>query len=215
MGNRWLLGALGALFLFGVLAAGEFSSVLGLLAAAIPIAFVVGGKRVLSFALPGLAGGALVLRPVISTRLEGFQTATGLPVSWQGRLNNLRTYFWPQFSNFNWILGVRPAARVPSTTQAFGYVWIESGYTWLLWGGGVPLLASYVAFLWIGMRRAWQLTRIPDAVGVAALGVLAILASEVVSMIFDPHITYRGSADAIFATLALARPGLSRARRPA
>ncbi|HXY46242.1 MAG TPA: hypothetical protein VEH29_18800, partial [Acidimicrobiales bacterium] len=136
-----------------------------------------------------------------------FHSASGLPISWIGRLNNLRTYFWPTlFSHFNWLLGVRPAARVPVSSQAFGYVWIESGYTWLLWGGGLPLLGSYFAFIWIAMRRAWSLLRVPGPVGVAALGVFALLASQVVVMAFDPHLTYRGSADALFAALALARP---------
>jgi hypothetical protein len=210
MGNRYVLFGLCGLFMIGVLSSAEFSSVIALVFAGIAIASVVGGRRVLKFGVPGAAVGAFALWPVVEGRLAGFQSATGLPVSWVGRLNNLRTYFWPQlFSNWNWLLGVRPAARVPSTTQAFGYVWIESGYTWLLWGGGVPLLASYFAFVWIAMRRAWSLAHGAGPVGAAALGILAILASQLVSMIFDPHLTYRGSADALIALLAMARPQLA------
>jgi len=207
MGNKWLLFALGGLFLFGVLASGEFSSVIALIVAAFAIGLTTGIRRLLGFAVPSALAGGLALRPVIDNRLAGFHSASGLPISWIGRLNNLRTYFWPTlFSHFNWLLGVRPAARVPVSSQAFGYVWIESGYTWLLWGGGLPLLGSYFAFIWIAMRRAWSLLRVPGPVGVAALGVFALLASQVVVMAFDPHLTYRGSADALFAALALARP---------
>jgi hypothetical protein len=212
MGNRWFLYGLGGLFLIGAISSGEFSSIIALVVALIGVGFVTGGRRVMRVALPSTLVGGVALRSVISTRLLGFATSNGLPVSWVGRLNNLRTYFWPTlFSHWNWLLGVRPAARVPDASQAFGYVWIESGYTWLLWGGGLPLLGSYFAFVVIAMRRAWRLARVPDVIGVAALGVFAILASQAVVMIFDPHLTYRGSADALFALLALARPQRSHA----
>jgi hypothetical protein len=210
IGDKRILGGLAGLFVIGALSAGEFSSVIALLIAGVAMSFFIGGARLLKTVVPSVAIGGYALRPVIEDRLAGFQTSTGLPVSWTGRLNNLRTFFWPQlFSNWNWLLGVRPAARVPDSGQAFGYVWIESGYTWLLWGGGVPLLASYFWFVWVAMRRAWKLAHVPDIVGVAALGVFATFASQLVVMWFDPHLTYRGSGDALFALLALARPSLS------
>ena len=61
----------------------------------------------------------MLLWPVIRSRLGGFNSASGLPVSWVDRLYNLRTYFWPVlFSDNNWILGVRPAARIARREQA-------------------------------------------------------------------------------------------------
>ncbi len=214
MGNRLVLAGLGLLFLLGVISAAEFSSVLALLVAAVALSFIVGAGRVIKFGVPSLVIGGYALKSVVGTRLLGFSSSTGLPVSWVGRLNNLRTYFWPTLSSgWNWVLGVRPAARVPVASQAFGYVWIESGYTWLLWGGGIPLLASYFAFIWVAMRRAWRLATQSGPVAVAAVAVFALLASQVVVMLFDPHLTYRGSADALFAMLALARPQLLGARK--
>jgi hypothetical protein len=210
IGDRRILAGLSVLFVAGALSAGEFSSVIALIISAVAISFFVGGARMLKVAVPTLVVGGYALKPVIADRLSGFHSSTGLPPSWIGRLNNLREFFWPQlFTRWHWLLGVRPAARVPVASQAFGFVWIESGYTWLLWGGGIPLLGSYFVFVWVAMRRAWTLAHVPDVVGIAALGVFATFASQVVVMWFDPHLTYRGSADALFALLALARPRLS------
>jgi hypothetical protein len=141
---------------------------------------------------------------VIEIRLSGFHSASGLPISWITRLHNLQTYFWPTlFSDYNWILGVRPSARAAAPNQEYGYVWIESGYTWLLWGGGIPLLASYVAFAAAVVRKGWTYARRPDAAGIAATAVAAAMCAQMFSMIFDPHLTYRGSGDALFLILAL------------
>jgi hypothetical protein len=206
--QRLVLAAVMVLFVFGVLSAGEFSSALGLLVAIICIAAVTGMPSVLAYFLLAGAMASKVLAPVIDRRLSGFGSASGLPTSWTGRLRNLRTYFWPDlFSNWNVLLGVRPSARVPVSSQATGYVWIESGYTWLLWGGGIPLFASFVLFVQAAAKRGWQAARRSrDATGVAGIAVLVAVVVTMVLMVFDPHLTYRGSADALFSFLALAVP---------
>jgi hypothetical protein len=157
-------------------------------------------------ALPVAVAG---LWPTIAPRIEDFSSLHGMPTSWLVRYHNLSTYFWPQIvDGSNFLVGVRPAARVPIDEGAFGYVWIESGYLWLLWGGGLPL---FVAFCWF-VRQSLQATgpaarvlATPSAV--AALAAYTGLVSCVVLMIFDPHITYRGSADALFGLLALSACG--------
>jgi hypothetical protein len=107
---------------------------------------------------------------------------------------------------------VRPSARVPVAFQATGYVWIESGYTWLLWGGGLPLLASYLFFTRVTMQLGWRYGRFGARPSdVACLAVFVIMCVITVLMIFDPHLTYRGIAEQLFALLALA--GLA-SRRP-
>lgn len=204
--RRALLAAAGLLFILGALSAGEFSSAIGLVVGICAIALVTSYPRLLSIFVPITGIAIVVLRPVIAARLRGFDSVSGLPVSWTGRLENLRDHFWPTlFSNWNYLLGVRPSARVPVSYQATGYVWIESGYTWLLWGGGIPLLASFGYFVWAALRASWYEARESRAApSVAALAVFVAVTVMSVLMIFDPHLTYRGAAEELFALLALA-----------
>jgi hypothetical protein len=207
-GPRGVLAGLGVLFVAGALASGEFSGAIGLLLGIVVIALATGRLRLLAGFVPVFVVAGFALRPVIERRLEGFSSASGLPESWTGRLHNLTSYFWPKlFSDGNFILGVRPAARVSSSFRAAGYIWIESGYTWLLWSGGIPLLLAFLYFLWVGLPRHMRLFRSrEDAVGVAALAVVTALVVIGVLMILDPHLTYRGSADLLFVLLGLTAP---------
>ena len=141
--HRLALAAAAALMLFGALGAGEFAGAIGLVVSLVCIAIVSGSARLLALFVPAVGVGGWIMWPVIGTRLLGFQSASGLPVSWLGRLQNLETFFWPKlFSDWNFVLGVRPAAVVVTVSYTTSQVWIESGYTWLLWGGGIPLLAE-------------------------------------------------------------------------
>src|SRR5262249_53800842 len=112
-GKRLRLALLAFLFVVGVFAAAEFSGVIGLGIAVLVIAIATRrGSSLFAPVIP-VAVVALALRPVIEKRLQGFQSPSGLPVSWEGRLHNLEGYFWPRlFSGDSWLLGVRPAARV-------------------------------------------------------------------------------------------------------
>jgi hypothetical protein len=204
--RRLWLGGLAALFALGVIAAAEFSTLIGLIVALVALMVITKAARIAAYAVPVGLVGAVLLWPVIQTRLGGFNSATGLPVSWLNRLYNLRTYFWPVlFSDNNWILGVRPSARIATDTRQFGYVWIESGYTWLLWGGGIPLLASYIAFVTAVLKKCWRYAQRADPAGVVATALAAATCSQAVLMVFDPHLTYRGSGDIFFLLLALVR----------
>jgi hypothetical protein len=205
--QRVLLGGVVLICLFGTLGAGEFSTVLGLFVAVGVIVVVSRATRLLGYAVPLLLLGGVVMWPVIQTRLLGFQSASGMPDSWIVRLRNLNTYFWPELSaHGNWLLGVRPSARVPAAHEEFGWVWIESGYTWLLWGGGVPLLGAYLYWVVVSLRRATAAARnATGAVAAIGLAVSAAVGADVVLMLFDPHLTYRGAADALFGLLAILR----------
>jgi hypothetical protein len=212
--RRNLLLGLAWLFVLGVFAAGEFSGVIGLFVGVVAVACVTGRVRYLAIFPLSLGAALTVLRPVVDRRLEGFQSLSGFPPSWDGRLHNLNNYFLPVLESHNhWVLGVRPAARVTSAKLATGYVWIESGYAWLLWAGGVPLLGSFFFFLWAACRDALAVvrTRLDElrAVGIATTAALSVVG---VLMVIDPHLTYRGSADLLFALLGItaAAPKLAR-----
>jgi hypothetical protein len=181
----------------------------GLLTAVAALLLVTASGRLVAYTIPVALVGGVALWPVIQTRLAGFQSASGIPDSWLVRWHNLSTYFWPDlFSNWNWLFGVQPAARVPAAHEEFGWVWIESGHTWLLWAGGVPLLAAYVFFIWVALRSSWRSSRSHvglDMHGVVGTALFAVVAADIVLMIFDPHLTYRGAADAMFILFALQR----------
>jgi hypothetical protein len=203
--HRKLLGSMAALFMLGVVASGQFSGIIGLLAAIGTLALLNPRiRRLLLAFLPVALVAALALKPVIEQRLVGFSSVAGVPPSWLVRLINLRTYFLPKVvTDFNWVLGVRPAARAQSAEA--GVVWIESGYVWILWTGGLLFMGAFLTFLWISLRATARLARRrSDAVGAAATGSFASLVVLAVLMTFDPHRTMRGAADLLFALLALA-----------
>jgi len=212
-----LFGAIIGLLVFATLAAGEFSSAIGLVVGIAALALVTGSAALVGWFFLLGTGGAVAVWPVIAERLEGFSLASGMPTSWVVRLYNLRTYFLPELtSHGNVLLGVRPGARVPVASQATGWVWIESGYLWLLWGGGIPLLASFVLFTWVTAVRGWKVARSrPDAVGAAGTAAFVGVVVIAVLMAFDPHLTYRGSADEAFALIALTAVAARRRPGPA
>jgi hypothetical protein len=203
--HRVALGAVSVLLVLAALSAGEFSSAIGLVIAALVVVLVMRDYNLLAW-FPALGAlGVVAVWPVIETRLAEFQTLAGLPPSWLGRLYNLQNYFWPQLlDDHSYLLGVRSSARIALPHKANGFIWIESGYTWLLWSGGIPLLAAFAWFAWTAARRGVVVARgSSDAVQVAGLALVTIVVVISVLMVFDPHVTYRGTADALFGLVAL------------
>jgi hypothetical protein len=193
----WLLASMSVVFVLAVFSAAEFSSVLGLLVAGAVVTARLRWYALVKYGVLLLPVAVILLWPTVEHRITEFQSLHGLPTSWLVRWYNLATYFWPEiFDGSNFLLGVRPAARVEIYQGAFGYVWIESGYTWLLWGGGVALFAAFCWFVWVVFRVLG-----PRCAESTSLAVIVVL------MNFDPHITYRGSSDAFVVLLALSLTG--------
>jgi hypothetical protein len=204
--RRGMMIAASALFIVGALATGQFSAVIALLVVVGAVGFLTGQltKRLLMLLPTGLVA-AILLQPVIESRLARINPEEGLPTSWLARLDNLRNYFWPElFSNFNYVLGVRPAARLPSNDPSNEFVWIESGHTWLLWAGGIPMFVAFFVFVVVAVRALLPATRGPKtSVSVAAVAALSALAVVAVLMAVDPQLTGRGASELLFSLIAL------------
>ena len=211
--GRWLLSAAAILYLSGCVAAGAISGYIGLAVALLTFGVLTGSMhRLVPAGAAAVAVAALAFWPVIENRLAGFDRPSGLPHSWEGRWENLERFFFPELlSDSNWLPGVQPAPRVPAPEAWRSMVYIESGYVWLLWIGGVPFLLAFLWFTAVALRRLGRLARArADAVGSAALTGFCSTVVMAVLMLFDPHLTTRGAADIFFPMLALSlAPGLA------
>lgn len=200
-----LLGACG-IFLSGCVVAGEFSGYIGLAIAVAAFGVLSGSLHRL---IPiGLGAAVLVAVPfwaVIERRLAGFENQSGVPHSWHGRWENLERFFFPDLlSGLNWLLGVRPAPRVLAPETWRSWVYIESGYVWLLWIGGIPFLLAFAWFAATALQALRNAASRHDAVGAVATSGFCYIVALLALMLVDPHLTVRGSADLFFPLLALA-----------
>jgi hypothetical protein len=209
IGPRVVLIGAAVVFALGALSSGQFSGVAALVIGLVAIGLVTRSARRLYLAsIPGVVVAVALLGPVIGRRLMGFQSPEGRPESWTGRMENLRRFFWPKlFGDYHWVLGVRPAGRVaaPSGDSWRDWVFIESGHTWLLWVGGVPLLIAFGVLLVVAGRVFWRVGRDrPDVVGAAAVEAFTAVCVIGVLTTTDAHLTMRGVADIAFPVFALA-----------
>ena len=204
IGNRTFLLLLAPFFAFATLASGQFSAFGGLVVAVIMAGYF---RRVMAKAIgasvPSGALMLLVMKPVVEARFAN-TSDNGLPSSWEARQYNLSVYFIPRLkSGLNWLFGVRPAARLPSFEPWREFVFIESGHIWLLWTGGVPLVAAFMWFSWVIFRTAMSLARRPGLAGAMGDIVATVYLIVFVLMTLDVHLTMRGPADALFPLMAM------------
>jgi hypothetical protein len=195
-----------SVFVFGCIVSGQFSGAIGLGLAVLAVGVATGRLRMLAAAfIPAALAGSVAFWPVIQKRLSGFHSLSGLPPSWTARMDNLERFVWPDLtSGLNWLIGVRPAARIPAPEPWRDWVYIESGYAWLLWTGGLPMFAAFAFFVWVTFRRLEAVVRNgQEPMHTAGVGSIVGLATIVTLMLFDPHLTMRGSADLFFPLLAL------------
>lgn len=204
-GPRRLLWAAAPLFVAGTIATAQFSAFIGLGLVLSVVALLSGeAVRFARLSAPAVLVAGAALWPALSVRFIELSRGE-LPPSWVVRWDNVTTYYLPSLQNFGWILGVRPQTALPAIEQWRDTVWLESGYLWLLWVGGLPLLAAFAFFAITFARAAIPIARSRrDAVGVAATALCAWLGALTFLLLFDPHLTMRGAGDLLFVLGALA-----------
>ena len=136
--------------------------------------------------------------------------------SWQVRIENLSQVVWPTLRrDFNWVLGVRPDTSIDTQATLGRDTFIESGFLWLLWAGGLMLLAAFVVLVVVAFGRFRAAARAVDPWLSAAGGAgLASTTFVLILMTIDPHITLRGFADVYFGLLAISLVAAAAPARP-
>src|SRR5204863_103832 len=79
----------------------------------------------------------------------------------------------------NVVFGVRPAGRVPARESWRDWVYIESGWVWLFWTGGIPFAIAFCLYARRGLRATAPLARTRRGpVAIAATGAVVALAVQ-------------------------------------
>lgn len=197
----------------GVLAAGQFSTWISALIAAVLILQRYPQLRRRSVRFLPVAGLAvLVGAPAFVARVASFGEGYGVPRSWLGRWDNLSTFYIPPlFGDGGFLVGISPdtVLQAPETWREL--IYIESGYLHLLWVGGVPLLAGFVWLSIAVLRRSGELARRRDALGACGSTLQVAWTLVIILSVIDPHLFLRGTGDLLFALLAVASGPLDRA----
>ena len=231
---RWLIAIAAVICSVGVFGSGQIGPSLSfLIGVAVLAVSTKSVLRLIRISAPALVVALLVIVPLGERRINGFDAfaisgadrqaiheqggsdegrnlfEANPGSSWDVRLYNLETFFLPEFrETANVLWGVTPQARVVSPREGEEFIWIESGILWLIWTGGVPLFLTWFALLGIGTATARkQLRTVDGPVGIAAAATLGTLAVVGVAMVFDPHMTLRGSDDLLYPLLALMMTG--------
>lgn len=197
------MAAAGAVLSCGILAAGQFSTwISAVVAVVLLVRQFPGLRRWARRALPLAPIPFIVCAPVIWGRLVEF-TDTGVPVSWQGRWDNLSNFYLPAFDTVNWLLGVSPDPVLDAPETWREVIYLEAGYLAFLWIGGIPLL---LAFGWLSvvlLRALRQPASTAGVHGAVAVGLRICWVFLLVLTVLDPHLTLRGTGDLLFTLLAL------------
>jgi hypothetical protein len=212
LGRRERLIA-GLVLAAGVLAAGQFSTWIAALVAAVLILHQYPDLRRRAVRFLPVAGVAVLIgAPAFLARLESFGEGYGVPRSWLGRWDNLTTFYVPSlFDQGGFLIGVSPESVLPAPETWREVIYLESGYLHLLWLGGLPLLAGFVWLSMAVLRRCADLARRPDALGACASTLSIAWWMVIVLSVIDPHLFLRGTGDLLFALLAIVSGPLDRA----
>ncbi len=191
-------------YFLGVLSSGQISPTVAVIVV-IVVAVAVVRKAHFLYAFPPVAAlGVLAIWPQVRRRLDEFEQTGGLPVSWQTRLDNLQRFYLPEFDDAsNRVLGVRLDVTADFDQVLGEEVFLESGYVWFIWVGGVFLLLAALGFLFTGLVRTWPRLRESDPwVRAAATASFSAFIYIALLLSIDQHLTLRASTDLFVMLLA-------------
>gem|GEM_PF-1490186 len=200
-----LAGAASSVLVIGALATGQATAVIGVVVIMLIASSYLGVlKKVAIAALPALGVSFALLGPVIDERLASTGSRSLVPSSWRIRWVNISELFWPDIADGGWIIGVDPRTTVLPPDIWRSEVFLESGYLWLLWVGGLPLLITFSTFIVLAWRGTARRAETQPTFEVARVGARAAIGFIAVMSIIDPHQTLRGGADLFYVLVALA-----------
>lgn len=193
----------GAVLSCGILAAGQFSTWISAAVAVVLLLWSVPDLRRWAWRLLPLAPIPLLIgAPALMGRLADFGE-TGVPVSWQGRWDNLSNAYIPAFEPVNWLIGVTPNPVLVAPETWRDVIYLEAGYLAFLWIGGIPVLAGFVWLSAAVLRSVRPLIDQPTPAGAVAMTLRISWIFLLVLTVLDPHLTLRGTGDLLFTLLAL------------
>ncbi|MFI0469656.1 hypothetical protein ACH347_36790 [Saccharopolyspora sp. 5N102] len=208
-GTRGILGkweriGLGVLLGAGVLASGQFSTWISALVAGVLILrrYPQARQQVARY-LPIVGIAALVGAPAFLGRMADFTQGYTVPRSWLGRWDNLTTFYLPQLADGHFVLGISPDSVLTAPETWRDYIYLESGYLYFLWVGGIPLL---IGFVWLSvavLRGVSRLAARPGSVGACAATLEVAWWMVLVLSLIDIHLAVRGFGDLLFVLLAI------------
>lgn len=208
------LVVLGFLLSCGALAAGQFSTWISVAVAVVLLLRRFPELRRWAVrALPVLPVTLLIGAPALIGRFSDFADV-GVPVSWQGRWDNLSNFYLPAFEPLNWLIGVSPDPVLQAPETWRDVIYLEAGYLAFLWIGGIPLLAGFVRLSVTVLRAARRAEATPGAPGATAAALHICWCFLLVLTVLDPHLTLRGTGDLLFTLLAVTTGGLHVHRQP-
>jgi putative peptidoglycan lipid II flippase len=204
--SRWFAAGAALVLTVSTFGIGQITGLLSMLVIVFVVAVLSGRLRSLTrTAMAVIPLAVIAVWPVVIGRINETESSTGLPRSWVVRWDNLTTFYLPELGDFNWVLGVRPSSIIAAPETYREEIFLESGYVWLLWVGGVPLLLAFLHFARTLLRRLYGVIEVrSDPVGMAALAAFAAYITIVTLAVLDMHITTRGEADITYVLCALA-----------
>jgi len=159
--------------------------------------------KTVTVGVPFAMVAALVMAPILQSRMADVSSRSFIPQSWVIRWVNITELYWPDIRAGGWLWGVNPDPVVLPPDSWRTEVFLESGYLWTLWVGGLPLFLCFAGLL-ISIWRSLKVESSDPIFRVALTTGSALVVFMAIFNLIDPHITLRGGADLFYVLVPVA-----------